>query len=127
MVKAAVEALLNVKHWVKAARSRIVRMASGEGTPGTRLAPTQSGTNDTKIGGRLDFGDRFTKADGKEYRRLKFQLNKKADNKTVAELAGQDSHKVWAEADVPIGSDADADEVVEDVFDALETDLKKKL
>lgn len=44
------------------------KIAEGKGTPGTRAAPTQAGTNDKKIGSRLDNGEKILKG-GKEYKR----------------------------------------------------------
>ncbi len=43
---------------------------------------------------------------------------------TLKQLADKDSHKVWAQADMPTG-EADAHKVVEQLFDDLEKDLKK--
>ncbi|KMP01771.1 hypothetical protein CIHG_05845 [Coccidioides immitis H538.4] len=53
---------------VFAAPSRVSKIATGEGIAGTRAAPTQSGNNDTSIGGRLDHGETYEK-DGKRYKR----------------------------------------------------------
>lgn len=61
------ESLGRVKEWVFKAPSRVAKVAGGEGVPGTRAAPTQSGTNDTAIGGRIDYCETITK-DGKQYR-----------------------------------------------------------
>ena len=99
------------------------KIAKGQGIPGTRAAPTQAGNNDKKIGSRLDNGEAFTKG-GKQYKRYKFQVNKGADEKTLKELADKDSHKVWAQADMPIGEEDDYT-AVENLFADLEKDLKK--
>jgi len=121
MSRALRESLDNLRIWVFTSESRILQIANGQGIAGTRAAPTQAGTNDTKIGSRLDNGETFTK-DGIDYKRFKFQVNKDADNKTLKELARKDAHKVWAEADMPIGQ-ADRRGTVEKVF----TDLGKGL
>jgi hypothetical protein len=71
----------------------------------------------------LDNGETFVKG-GKYYKRYKFQVNKGADDKTLKKLADKDSHKVWAEADMPIGEE-DQHTVVENLFADLEKDLKK--
>lgn len=123
MSRAFKESLENLRKWVLTSESRIQRIASGQGVAGTRATPAQAGSNDTKIGSRLDNGETFTK-DGKEYKRYKFQVNKGADNKTLKELANKDSHKVWAEADMPVGED-DGRASVENLFADLEKDLEK--
>ena len=52
------------------------------GQPGSRLTPARSNRNDTKLGGRLDFGSTFTK-DGKQYQNVNFQLNKNAESESI--------------------------------------------
>lgn len=47
------------------------KIAEGNGTPGTRVAPAQAGMNDKRIGSRLDNGEKIVE-DGKEYKRFKF-------------------------------------------------------
>ncbi|KAJ4992999.1 hypothetical protein SVAN01_01351 [Stagonosporopsis vannaccii] len=115
--------LQSLKDWVFQSKSRVQKIASGQGTAGTRAAPAQSGTNDKTIGSRLDNGETFDK-DGRQYKRYKFQVNKGADDKTLKDLANKDSHKVWAQADLPLG-EGDAPEVVEQLFKDLEKDLSK--
>ncbi|KAF2259615.1 hypothetical protein CC78DRAFT_620902 [Lojkania enalia] len=123
MSRALKSSLESLKTWVFQSNSRVQKIANGQGTAGTRAAPAQSGNNDKKIGSRLDNGEAFTK-NGKQYKRYKFQVNKGADDKTLKQLADKDSHKVWAQADMPIG-DTDARKAVEQLFDDLEKDLKK--
>ncbi|KAF2496249.1 hypothetical protein BU16DRAFT_526754 [Lophium mytilinum] len=115
--------LQSLKTWVFQSPSRVQKIASGQGTAGTRAAPTQAGPNDKSIGSRLDNGETFTK-NGKQYKRYKFQVNKGANDKTLKQLADKDSHKVWAQADMPLG-EADAHKATEALFDDLEKDLKK--
>jgi hypothetical protein len=98
----------------------VAKLARGEGTPGTRAAPAQAGNNDKKIGVRLDNADTIVK-DGKKFKRYKFQVNKGADNPT---LADKNSHEVWSQADMPV-DDGDPEEVVNNLFDDLEKNLKK--
>lgn len=124
MSRARLESLENLKNWVLGRASQISKLARGEGAAGTRAAPSQSGSNDTKIGSRLDHGEKLTK-DGKEYRRYKWQINKNAENQTLKELANKDSHKVWAEADVPVTTDANETKAaVEKLFADLKTSMK---
>ncbi|KAH9212238.1 hypothetical protein DL95DRAFT_509343 [Leptodontidium sp. 2 PMI_412] len=123
MSRALKTSLIALKDWVFLSKSRVQSIADGRGIPGTRAAPAQSGNNDKDIGSRLDNGESFTK-DGKQYKRYNFQVNKGADDKTLKKLANQNSHKVWAQADVPIG-EGDAMTTVEKLFDDLEKDLHK--
>lgn len=112
------DSLQSLKAWVFQSPSRIQKLAEGTGPMGTRAAPTQTGTNDKKIGSRLDFGEDIVK-DGKEYKRYKLQINKGADNKTLRQLADKDSHKVWSTADIPVGEGS-----MEDAVDKLFEDLE---
>jgi hypothetical protein len=124
MSRALKSSLETRKKWVLQSDSRVQKIAKGQGIPGTRAAPTQAGSNDKKIGSRLDNGETFPK-DGKQYKRYKFQVNNKgADDKTLMELADKNSHKVWAQVDMPIGEDDDYT-AVENLFAELEKDLKK--
>lgn len=103
--------------------SAIKTLLSGEGTPETRAAPTRSGNNDVKAGGRLDHGENYTKSN-QTVHRLKFQLNKNAENSTLKKLAGKDSHKVWSHADFPVPVPEDRlSEVVDSTFATLKTNL----
>jgi hypothetical protein len=123
MSRALRSSLETLKKWVLESDSRVQKIAKGQGIPGTRAAPTQAGNNDKKIGSRLDNGETFTK-DGKQYKRYKFQVNKGADDKSLRELADKNSHKVWAQADIPVG-ELDDYTAVENLFADLEKDLKK--
>lgn len=68
-----------------------------------------------RIGVRLDFDDTVLNG-GKQHKRYKLQVNKNTENSTLKELADQNPHKVWSQADIPVGEDHDP----EDLFDALE-------
>jgi hypothetical protein len=79
--------------------------------PGARFShpaassPTRSRTNDTKIGGRLDFGPKITK-DGQEHQKLYYQLNKDAENSSIKKVAQQNGHQSgWAFGLVAIGDE----------------------
>lgn len=126
MAKAIKNSLLELKAYIKSTPSRVQKLISGSGTPGTRAAPAQTGRNDSNIGSRIDFGDPYQKG-GKTYQRLKFQLNKNAANSQIKKLVQQNgSHKVWAEADVEIKQNLDietAKQIVDDVFGEMEKKL----
>jgi hypothetical protein len=123
MSRALKSSLQSLKKWVFQSDSRVQKIANGQGTAGTRAAPAQSGSNDKSIGSRLDNGETFDKG-GKQYKRYKFQVNKAADDNTLKDLANKDSHKVWAQADIPLG-DENGRDVVEQLFRDLEEDLSK--
>jgi hypothetical protein len=123
MSRALKESLKSLKTWVLASPSRVAKLARGEGTPGTRAAPAQAGNNDEKIGVRLDNADTIVK-EGKKFKRYKFQVNKSADNPTLKTLADKNSHEVWSQADMPV-DEGDPEEVVNNLFDDLEKNLKK--
>ena len=124
MARALKDSLKDLKTWVFQSPSRVKNIAEGKGSPGTRAAPAQAGTNDSKIGSRLDYGEKIVKG-GKEYRRYEFQVNKNAENLTLKQLANKDSHKVWSQTDVPI-EEGSADETVEQMFEDLEANMKDK-
>ena len=124
MSRARQESLETLKNWVLGRSSQVTKIASGQGIAGTRAAPTQSGPNDLKIGSRLDNGEKIVK-DGKEHKRYKWQVNKNAENATLRELANKNSHKVWAEADIPINSGTSAKDAVEQLFSDLKKDMKE--
>ncbi|KAI7500156.1 hypothetical protein KC367_g3872 [Hortaea werneckii] len=105
MSRAVKESLQRMKSWVTSTASRV-------------------GSNDTEIGSRLDYEDKSIR-DGKEFRRYKFQINKQAANSTLRDLANKDSHKVWAQADVPLDSKS-PEEAVEKLFEDLEKDLSSR-
>jgi len=119
------ESIKRLRGWVMGSESRMKKIVRGEGAPGTRAAPTQSGNNDKKIGLRLDHGDIVVK-DGKKFRRYKLQINKGAENPTLKALADKDSHRVWSHADIPI-DDTDKTEpgkLLETFFEDLETNIE---
>ncbi|EEQ92197.2 hypothetical protein RJZ56_003722 [Blastomyces dermatitidis] len=104
----------------------MTKLVSGNGTPGERAAPTKSGTNDSKIGSRLDVGA-LVKKDGKEYRRYYLQLNINAENSTIRKEAQQDSHRTLSFADVEIKqnpTDAETEAAVESLFDDLSNNVE---
>ncbi|KJX96291.1 hypothetical protein TI39_contig679g00001 [Zymoseptoria brevis] len=123
MSRALKESLKGLKTWVFASPSRVMKLARGEGAPGTRAAPAQVGNNDKKIGVRLDNADTIVK-DGKTFKRYKFQVNKGAENPTLKTLADKNSHEVWSHADIPVG-EGDPEDVVNHLFEDLEKNLKK--
>lgn len=111
--------------YIKASMSKsaVKTLLSGDGVPGTRAAPTRSGNNDAKAGGRLDHGENYTKGN-QTVHRLKYQLNKNAENTTLKKLAAQDSHKVWSYADVPVPvPEKRLNEVVDSIFATLKANL----
>ena len=81
VIKALETIAAGLRGWTKTL-SREKKILDGNGDAGTRAAPTKSGKNDAKIGGRLDFGEIVTK-DGKQYRRYNMQANLDADNHTI--------------------------------------------
>lgn len=99
-------------------------IASGQGIAGTRAAPTKTVVNDQRIGLRADWGDTFWR-DGNQYKRVKIQANKGADNPTIRALAQKDSHKILAEADLEIGALSD-DEAIDQLFEDLAEDAKTR-
>ncbi|KAK5116751.1 hypothetical protein LTR62_007425 [Meristemomyces frigidus] len=109
--------------WVMASPSRMARLARGEGTPGTRAAPTQAGNNDKRIEVRLDNADTIIQ-DGKKFKRYKFQVNKGADNPTLKTFADKNSHEVWSHADMSC-NDGDSESAIINLFEDLEKNLKK--
>ncbi|MCJ1310691.1 hypothetical protein MMC25_004357 [Agyrium rufum] len=108
--------------WVCVSRSRMEKVANGQGASGTRLCPARSSQNDRKIGIRIDNGETFTK-DGILFRRVKLQINEDADDPTLEKLANQDTHRVYAQADVVIGQ-TDKDEAIADMFGGLAENIK---
>jgi hypothetical protein len=121
--KASLKAL---EEWIANSKSRALTIAKGEGIPGHRTAPSQTTTNDAKIGSRLDNAEVFQK-DGKKFKRFKWQLNKNAENSTLRKLAAKNSHKVWSYADIEIDENADrqkAKYAVNDLFSQLEQNME---
>jgi hypothetical protein len=123
MSRALKESLKVLKDWVMSSPSRVKKIAQGEGAPGTRAAPIQAGNNDKKIGVRIDNADTIVK-DGKRFKRYKLQVNKGAENATLKTLADKNSHEVWSQADVTM-DERDPVDVVNDLFEDLEKNLKK--
>ncbi|KAG5302381.1 hypothetical protein I7I50_03322 [Histoplasma capsulatum G186AR] len=115
-----------LENWVKGSVSRATRLARGEGTAGTRAAPTQTATNDSQIGVRLDNAEKITR-NGKEYKRYKLQANKNAANPTIRELANKNSHRVFAEADVPLDGTIPTDQKITALFQDLIDDVDKNM
>lgn len=122
MSRAVKNSLKNLQTWVFSSPSRVKKIAEGKGTPGSRAAPTQAGTNDKKIGSRLDAGKNIIK-NGKPYKLYDFQINKGADDPTLKHLANKDSHKVWSQAEISIG-EGSPEESVAQLFESLEANLK---
>jgi hypothetical protein len=118
MSRAILAAIQAVRGWVFQNKSRLQTLAIGQGTPGTRAAPAQAGNNDAKFGIRIDNGETITK-NGKQYKRYKVQANKGAENPTLRDIANHDSHRVLAQADLPLG-EPDAGEVVGQFFEDLQ-------
>ncbi|ODH51818.1 hypothetical protein GX48_02062 [Paracoccidioides brasiliensis] len=104
MSRQVVDSLKRIRNWVFAAPSPVIKIATGEGIAGTRAAPMQSGNNDTSIGGRLDHGETYEKGE--------------------KQFASQDSHRVWAQADLEIGAIPDK-EAVEKLFDDMQSGLER--
>ncbi|KAF7125569.1 hypothetical protein CNMCM5793_001786 [Aspergillus hiratsukae] len=88
---------------VSSTKQKLLRPAVGDNTAaGRRIIPAQ--THDSSIG---------------------VQPNKNADNRTIKELANQNSHQNLAEAWVDIDDPVD-DSTVDKIFDALEASAKEK-
>ncbi|EFE37791.1 hypothetical protein TRV_07564 [Trichophyton verrucosum HKI 0517] len=120
MVSAIRTSARSLRDYILKTKSRTINFAKGQGTPGHRFAPQQTGTNDASIGSRLDNGDIITK-DGTQYKRYKFQLNKNAQNSTLKDEARKDSHKVWAQVDVQIKENPTLEESKSTVVEAFDT------
>ncbi|KAK2803683.1 hypothetical protein FQN50_006901 [Emmonsiellopsis sp. PD_5] len=119
--------LTNLKGWVASSKNRMTKIVRGNGTPGERAAPTKSGTNDSKIGSRLDVGALVTK-NGKQYRRYYLQLNLDAENSTIRKMARKDSHRNWSFADVEIKENPTEEETaaaLDSLFDDLSNNAEK--
>lgn len=126
MSRALKDGVRSLKQWVTTSTSRATRIVKGEGEAGTRAAPARTPANDSKIGVRLDNGEIVTK-DGKQYKRYKLQANKNASNSTIKELANKNSHRVFAEADIPLDESIPFDERLSSFWQDLEEDLDKKM
>lgn len=125
MSKAVKATLERVFQYIESAPSRKQGLFSKAAEAGTRAVPARGGKHDKQVGGRIDHGDKHWEG-GKLFRRLKFQLNKNADDKSVRELAKQ-SHKIWAEVDVQIDPPPDdEDRAIEKAYEGLRKDLENK-
>ncbi|RDX41453.1 hypothetical protein OH76DRAFT_1321867, partial [Lentinus brumalis] len=69
-------------------------------TPGSRALPQNVGANDANYGARLDWGEKFQKADGHWYRNLVLQPNKNAADSTLKKLAAVNSHMSLAKVEI---------------------------
>jgi hypothetical protein len=126
MSSARKASLKSLKEWIGKSKSRALTIAKGQGTPGQRAAPSQTTSNDAKIGSRLDNAELFQK-DGKTYKRFKWQLNRNAENSTLKKLAAKNSHKVWSYADVEVNEIADerqAKDAIDNLFSQLERNME---
>ncbi|GES57855.1 putative phosphotransferase enzyme family protein [Aspergillus terreus] len=104
---------------VSSTKQKLLRPAVGDNTAaGRRIIPAQ--THDGSIGVRIDRGMQVDK-------RIKIyvQPNKNADNRTIKELANQNSHQnlaeTWVDTEDPIDNST-----VDKVFDALEASAREK-
>lgn len=123
MSRALKASLERLQKWVFSSPSRVNTIASGQGDPGTRAAPTKAGNTDKKVGVRLDNGEKFI-WEGKEYKRYKLQVNKGAEDGTLKKMADKNSHEIWSQADIPLGEGSPED-VVKRLFEDLKANLKK--
>lgn len=126
MSRAITKALGKLEKWVTTTKSRQGTIAQGNGTPGTRAAPTRAGNNDAKLGCRLDFGEVYVKGE-KKYQRYYLQLNKQAEDSTIQKLAQKNSHQNWSYADVEIKenpTEEDKKEASTSLFEQLEENLE---
>lgn len=85
MSKTIKNPLSELKAYIQSTPSRVQKLVTGSKAPGTRATSAQTGKHDSNIGSRIDFGDAIQKS-GKQYQRLKFQLNKNAANAQMKKL-----------------------------------------
>lgn len=126
MSRAMLESLTSLEKWFTASTNRMLKLARGNGEPGHRAGPAQNPVNDQNIGSRLDIGN-LIKKDGKNYRRVHWQLNKDAANSTIRKEAQKDSHKIWSYADVEIKENPTTEEaqsVCKSCFEDLKDNMK---
>lgn len=100
MGRAIIAAIGRLENYVCASSKRMDAILSPSAVAGTRAAPTQAGTNDTKIGVRMDFGE-ITEHNGQKVRQVKIQPNKGADNPTLKAKAQKNPHQVSAVTYLP--------------------------
>ncbi|KAG6061799.1 hypothetical protein E4U32_002803 [Claviceps aff. humidiphila group G2b] len=92
--------------WMEKVPSRLDKLVEGEGTPGTRLAPTKSAQNDQTIGCRLDFGVKFEKDRGRTDRQTIQLADQLGSQKPHTESIGKQRqprptpHATWSYADI---------------------------
>ncbi|KAG6154824.1 hypothetical protein E4U37_001707 [Claviceps purpurea] len=101
MTSAIEKSVDDLRVWTEQNASRLDKLVEGEGTLGTRLAPTKSAGNDRRIGCRLDFGSKFEQ-DGRTMTRYQLQINSGAKKPTLKALASEDTHATWSYADIPL-------------------------
>ncbi|KAF2722986.1 hypothetical protein K431DRAFT_345175, partial [Polychaeton citri CBS 116435] len=65
--------------------SSIIQALKSVHDAGGRVTPARSSRNDAQIGGRLDWGTKFTR-DGQQYQNVNFQLNKEAQDSSIKGL-----------------------------------------
>ena len=118
MANSLVKCLDRMMEAATKSKSRIKTICQPVGDAGTRCFPPPK--HDRKIGGRLDLGDQTD--DGKK-RRLKFQVNKNAENPTLKDMAAKNSHKVYATVDVDTDQAATL-ENAEKIFEELKKKIK---
>lgn len=96
-------------------KSSIDKFAKMVGTPGTRAGPTKTTKGDAKNGVRFDYGETL-------------QLNKGAENPTLARLERENKHKIWAQAAIEKGleTDAEKEQAMENYFQALGEDFERR-
>ncbi|MCJ1472450.1 hypothetical protein MMC13_001098 [Lambiella insularis] len=116
--------------WMKMSSGRMKKMFSGEGTPGTRAAPTQTPKNDANFGLRIDHGEKFNKG-GKVFQRFNVQANKNAKNSTIRAMANKNSHQILTYADVLVNEEAagghDDSKPLDEMTTELLEEFKKNL
>ncbi|KAK5113995.1 hypothetical protein LTR62_003118 [Meristemomyces frigidus] len=101
-----------IKQRAQASKSILQALKTGH-DEGKRAAPARSSRNDAQIGGRLDWGSRFTR-NGQEYQNVNFQLNKEAKDSSIKQLVKKNgTHKKYAEVAVPVSDPQVATEKVE--------------
>lgn len=128
MVKALLKALFQLEKYVQL-ESRATNIISGSGLPGNRAIPARTRKNDAYYGCRLDYGAVIQK-DGKPYQeRLKFQLNQNAADHSIRRVVKKHgSHRVCAQVDVEIKTDADAQtasEIMRETFVKLANQINR--
>jgi hypothetical protein len=89
-------AMQNTKKVIMSRQSTIDKFAKTEGTPGTRAGPTKPAKDDAKYGVLYDYGELLQENNGKTYQNINLQVNKGADDPTLAKAERQYKHKIWA-------------------------------